>query len=59
MLPTQIDAVFTTGGTSLIPVVRKHLEATFGASKLRKQEALTSVVSGLAVAAAKKQAGLA
>ena len=45
---TQIDRVFATGGTSLVPAVRDRLSKRFGADKLVGGEELTSVAVGLA-----------
>jgi hypothetical chaperone protein len=47
----DIDRVFATGGTSLVPVVRSRLAARFGADKLVGGEELTSVAWGLAARA--------
>jgi hypothetical chaperone protein len=47
----EIDRVFATGGTSLVPVVRDRLAARFGADKLVGGEELTSVAWGLAARA--------
>jgi hypothetical chaperone protein len=47
----DIDRVFATGGTSLVPVVRARLAARFGAAKLVGGEELTSVAWGLAARA--------
>jgi hypothetical chaperone protein len=47
----QIDRVFATGGTSLVPAVRDQLAARFGADKLVGGEELTSVAWGLAARA--------
>jgi hypothetical chaperone protein len=47
----DIDRVFATGGSSLVPVVRARLAARFGADKLVGGEELTSVAWGLAVRA--------
>ncbi|HEX2690482.1 MAG TPA: Hsp70 family protein [Kofleriaceae bacterium] len=47
----DIDRVFATGGTSLVPVVRERLAARFGAGKLVGGEELTSVAWGLAARA--------
>lgn len=49
--PDQVDLVLTTGGTSLIPVVRRHLVERFGEEKLRHRDTFTSVASGLAIVA--------
>ncbi len=47
----DIDRVFATGGTSLVPAVRARLAARFGAAKLVGGEELTSVAWGLAARA--------
>jgi hypothetical chaperone protein len=47
----DIDRVFATGGTSLVPAVRARLAARFGAGKLVGGEELTSVAWGLAARA--------
>ncbi len=47
----EIDRVFATGGTSLVPVVRDRLAARFGVDKLVGGEELTSVAWGLAARA--------
>lgn len=47
----EVDAVFTTGGSSLVPIVRQRLAARFGADKLRGGKELTSVAWGLAARA--------
>jgi hypothetical chaperone protein len=47
----EVDAVFATGGSSLVPAVRERLAARFGASKLKGGEELTSVAWGLAARA--------
>jgi hypothetical chaperone protein len=47
-----IDAVVRTGGSSAIPYFQRLLTDTFGAEKLRYQDAFTSVVTGLALSAA-------
>jgi hypothetical chaperone protein len=47
----EIDRVFATGGSSLVPVVRARLATRFGAAKLVGGEELTSVASGLAARA--------
>ncbi len=48
-----IDAVATTGGTSLTPVVRKLLAEKFGKEKIIESDAFTSVAAGLALHAKK------
>jgi len=49
--PGDIDRVFATGGTSLVPAVRGRLAARFGADKLVGGDELTSVAWGLAARA--------
>jgi len=51
VIASDIDRVFATGGTSLVPVVRARLAARFGADKLVGGEELTSVAWGLAARA--------
>ena len=48
---SEVDYVVTTGGSSLIPIVRFMLEAKIGKGKLVKQETFTSVAKGLALRA--------
>jgi len=45
----KVDAVFMTGGTSLLPSVRARFEETFGADKIRGGRTFTSVGVGLAL----------
>jgi hypothetical chaperone protein len=47
----DIDRVFATGGTSLVPAVRARLAARFGEAKLVGGDELTSVAWGLAARA--------
>jgi hypothetical chaperone protein len=47
----DVDRVFATGGSSLVPAVRARLAARFGDTKLIGGEELTSVAWGLAVRA--------
>ena len=47
--PDSVDAVFLTGGTSLVPAVRRIFESRFGAARLRAGEEFTSVVRGLSL----------
>jgi hypothetical chaperone protein len=49
--PDQVDRVFATGGTSLVPAVRRLLAVRFGADKLVGGEELTAVAWGLAARA--------
>ena len=46
--PAEVDTVFMTGGSALVPAVRRQFEDRFGAHKLRSGDYLTSVASGLA-----------
>ena len=50
--PCDVDAVFLTGGSSLVPAVRGLFYERFGADKLRGGGELTSVAGGLALRAA-------
>ena len=52
-VPGDIDRVFATGGSSLVPAVRERLAARFGADRLVGGEELTSVAAGLAEMAAR------
>jgi hypothetical chaperone protein len=45
----DIDHVFLTGGSSLIPAVRRLFEERFGESRLADGEELTSIAHGLAL----------
>ena len=47
----QIDHVFLTGGSSLIPAVRRLFEQRFGASRIAQGGELTSIAHGLALIA--------
>jgi hypothetical chaperone protein len=47
----DVDCVFLTGGTSLVPAVRGIFERRFGKERLRTGAELTSVASGLALRA--------
>ncbi len=47
----DVQKVFMTGGSSLLPAVREIFERRFGADKLRGGEELTSVATGLALVA--------
>ena len=47
----EVDRVFMTGGTALVPAVRKIFADRFGADRLRGGDELTSVASGLALRA--------
>jgi len=49
--PASIETVFLTGGTSLIPSLRKEFVKRFGMEKLRDGGEFTSVGEGLALSA--------
>jgi hypothetical chaperone protein len=46
---TQVDRVFLTGGTSLVPAVRNLFSRRFGEDRVQSGEAFTSVAYGLAL----------
>ena len=50
--PGQVDRVFLTGGSSLVPAVRRIFESRFGVEKIRGGNEFTSVAYGLALRAA-------
>lgn len=50
----DINVIITTGGTSLIPAVQSLLSTKFNNSKIQQRAVFTSVVAGLAIAAAKQ-----
>ena len=47
----EVDRVFLTGGTSMVPAVRRIFVERFGEERLRAGDELTSVASGLALRA--------
>jgi hypothetical chaperone protein len=47
----QVDRVFLTGGTSLVPAVRRIFEQRFGADRIRTGNEFISVARGLALRA--------
>jgi hypothetical chaperone protein len=47
----EIDRVFMTGGTSLVPAVQDVMKARFGADKMASGNEFTSVCAGLALMA--------
>ncbi len=49
--PDQIDHVFLTGGSSLIPAVRELFEHRFGGDRIAQGGELTSIAHGLAMLA--------
>jgi hypothetical chaperone protein len=48
---SQIDRVFLTGGTSLVPAVRRIFTQRFGEERVQSGEAFTSVAYGLSLMA--------
>ena len=49
--PADVDHVFLTGGSSLVPAVRRIFESIFGVEKLTGGSEFTSVAQGLALQA--------
>ncbi|HWU03886.1 MAG TPA: Hsp70 family protein [Novosphingobium sp.] len=49
LAPEQIDHVFLTGGSSLIPAVRRLFEQRFGEQRIATGDELTSIAHGLAL----------
>ncbi len=49
--PSDVDCVFLTGGTSLVPAVRRIFERRFGAERVKTGNEFTSVARGLALSA--------
>jgi hypothetical chaperone protein len=49
--PGDVDRVFATGGSSLVPAVRARLAARFGDARVVGGDELTSVATGLALRA--------
>ncbi len=47
--PAGVDAVFMTGGTSLLPLVQARFRETFGEAKIESGDTFTSVAVGLAL----------
>jgi hypothetical chaperone protein len=52
--PHEVDSVFLTGGTSLVPAVRRIFTSRFGESRVHSGGVLTSVSNGLALIAAER-----
>jgi hypothetical chaperone protein len=50
--PGAVDRVFLTGGSSLVPAVRRIFEERFAPERIRTGDEFTSVASGLALCAA-------
>jgi hypothetical chaperone protein len=49
LTPSQIDRVFLTGGSSLLPALRRSFADTFGTEKVAAGDEFTSVARGLAL----------
>ena len=49
--PRDVDSVFMTGGSSLVPAVRRLFQSRFGAERIHGGNELTSVAKGLALRA--------
>ncbi len=47
----EVDSVFMTGGTSLVPAVKRLFTERFGAERMKGGDELTSVAKGLALEA--------
>jgi hypothetical chaperone protein len=54
--PEKVNRVFLTGGTSLVPAVRRIFASRFGEEKIRTGSEFTSVAHGLALRAAEREA---
>jgi hypothetical chaperone protein len=52
---SQVDRVFLTGGTSLVPAVRRIFEVRFGEQRIRTGNEFISVARGLALRAEEVQ----
>lgn len=52
VLPKAVDRIFLTGGSSLVPAVRRIFESRFGADRVRSGNEFTSVARGLTLRAA-------
>ncbi len=55
LAPHQIDRVFLTGGTSLVPAVRRLFDTRFTSARVQTGNEFTSVAIGLALNAALQQ----
>ena len=56
-LLAEVDRVFLTGGSALVPCVRDLFAKRFGADRLRGGEELTTVARGLALLASERSRG--
>jgi len=54
--PRQVDRVFLTGGSSLVPAVRRIFATRFGEERISAGNEFTSVAHGLALRAQEKLA---
>jgi len=50
---SEVDRIFLTGGSSLVPAVRRIFEEQFGAEKISSGSEFTSVAKGLALRASR------
>jgi len=55
---SQVDMVFLTGGSSLVPAVRGIFRERFGEKRIRTGDEFVSVARGLALRAEEALAGL-
>lgn len=55
--PEKVNRVFLTGGTSLVPAVRRIFASRFGEERIRTGNEFTSVAHGLALRAAESFVG--
>ncbi|HEY8997188.1 MAG TPA: Hsp70 family protein [Edaphobacter sp.] len=55
--PEKVNRVFLTGGTSLVPAVRRIFASRFGEERIRTGNEFTSVAHGLALRAAESSVG--
>lgn len=54
--PQEVDRVFLTGGSSLVPAVRRSFTSRFGEDRVQSGAAFTSVAHGLALIAQARDA---
>jgi hypothetical chaperone protein len=55
--PEAVDRVFLTGGTSLVPRIRRLFEERFGAERIASGNELTSIAHGLALIGLEEEPG--
>jgi len=53
VVPSDVDAVFMTGGTSFVPAIRKLMTERFSADALQSGDEMVSISTGLAAMASK------